>query len=56
MNRCEPSNGATALIPLPKSAAAAARCHGLGSSPASTGTRSRIQSKVGPPRPKPPEL
>ncbi|MDZ7732318.1 MAG: ArsA-related P-loop ATPase [Acidimicrobiia bacterium] len=47
MNRYS-AKGRAALIPLPKSAAAAARWSGVGSSPATTGTSSRIQSVVGP--------
>ena len=50
MNRCD-SNGSAELIPFPKSATAATRCSGDGSSPATTGSRSRIQSVVGPSAP-----
>ena len=35
-------------MPLPKSPAAASRCSGEGSSPATSGTRSRNQAVAGP--------
>jgi hypothetical protein len=44
MNTAEPSQGATELMPLAKSAAAAARCQPVGSSSGTTGTRRRTQS------------
>ena len=36
------------LIPLPKSPAAASRCSGVGSSPATSGTRIRNHAVAGP--------
>ena len=41
-------DGTAALIPLPKSAAAASRCIGVGSTPSTIGTRSRNHATPGP--------